>query len=68
MGETRPCETCKHPLTFGGIRNFRTGGQGGLGTFFFGQWAEASEELLPLAIWGCTTCGRIQLFLPTVTP
>jgi len=62
------CVACNHELTFAGVKSFRTGGSSGLTTFFFGQWAEASEDLLPLALYGCTGCGRIELFLPTAAP
>jgi len=66
---TKPCTACNKDLTFAGVRNFRTGGGGGIATFLLGSWAGASEELLPLAIYGCTSCGRVELFLPsTATP
>ena len=61
----KDCLACRLPLTFVGVREFRTGGSGGLTTFFLGEWAEISEDLLPLAIWGCTSCGRVELFLPS---
>jgi hypothetical protein len=52
-------------LKFVGVKSFRTGGSEGMTTAFFGSLAEASEELLPLAVYGCKGCGRIELFLPT---
>jgi len=64
----RRCVACNTDLTYAGTKNFRTGGSGGLTTFFLGQWAEASEDLLPLALYGCATCGRIELFLPSAAP
>lgn len=60
----KQCVSCKLTLTFAGVREFRTGGSGGIATFLLGQWAEASEDLLPLALYACTTCGRVELFLP----
>ena len=65
MSPPRVCPNCRSELTFAGNRDFRTGGGGGAATFWLGPWAGASEELLRLAIWGCTTCGKIELFLPT---
>ena len=62
------CVACGHELMFAGVKSFRTGGSSGLTTFFFSQWAEVSEELLPLALYGCTACGRIELFLPSAAP
>lgn len=69
MSDTpKRCVACSHDLKFAGIKEFRTGGSGGLTTFFLGQWAEASEDLLPLALYGCTSCGRIEFFLPSAAP
>lgn len=64
----KTCVACNQELTFAGTRDFRTGGSGGLTTFFLGQWAESSEDLLRFAIYACADCGRVELFLPDAAP
>jgi hypothetical protein len=61
---TKHCTTCNKALVYAGTKSFRTGGSSGLTTFFLGQWAQSDEDLLPLALYGCTACGRIEFFLP----
>ena len=60
----RNCAGCKHPLKFVGIRDLRTGGYGGLGTAVLGAVAGLSEDTLTVALYGCSACGRLEMFLP----
>ena len=50
--DVRSCAGRKHPLTYVGIRDFR------------GALAGASEDLLRVALYGCSSCGRLEMFLP----
>lgn len=60
----RPCVGCKHDLNFVGIRDFRTGGQGGILTAILGAFAEISERTLTVALYRCPACGRYEMFQP----
>ncbi len=66
--EDKTCAGCKHPLTFVGIRDIRTGGGSGLATAFLGAFVEADESLLRVALYGCAACGRLEMFLPPGSP
>ena len=67
MENEKCCAACKTDLTFVGIRDLRTGGHGGLATALLGAFAVQSEDLLRVSLWGCASCGRLELFLPPAT-
>jgi predicted RNA-binding Zn-ribbon protein involved in translation (DUF1610 family) len=41
---------------------FRVGGTGGGWKLIFGELAELGEEMLPLDVYLCPKCGRVELF------
>jgi hypothetical protein len=63
----RSCAACKTDLTYVGIRSFRTGGSDGITTALFQAFAEMGEDLLTVALYGCSSCGRLEMFLPPAT-
>jgi hypothetical protein len=63
VGETeaRRC-TCGTAMEFAEKANFRVGGTSGGWKLLFGEWAELGESMIPLNIYVCPQCGRIQLY------
>jgi len=45
-----------------GAAPFRIGGTSGGWKLVFGEWAELGEQMLPLNIYVCPNCGKIELF------
>jgi hypothetical protein len=43
---------------------FRTGGTTGGTNFFFSPWTELSEDVMPLEVLACATCGRVEMRVP----
>jgi len=56
------CPLCRAPLQALGQIPIRTGGKEGASAFFFGEWAELGERILPLDLYRCTRCGRLELY------
>jgi hypothetical protein len=40
---------------------FRTGGMKGIWQAFLGETAQLDEELLPVTVYLCPSCGRMEL-------
>jgi hypothetical protein len=62
LNEAKKCRTCDVEILFAGEAPFRTGGTSDGWKLLFGEWAELGEEMLPLYIYLCPKCGRIELF------
>jgi hypothetical protein len=45
-----------------GSISLRTGGTTGGWKFLFGAWAEMDEDLLPLDVYRCASCKRVEFF------
>jgi hypothetical protein len=45
-----------------GKASFRVGGTRGVWKLVVGEWAELGEGLLPLNLYVCPECGRIELY------
>ena len=58
------CLRCGTIMTSMGIEQFRTGGTSGGWKLLFGEWAEVSEDMLPLAVSACGHCGYVELRRP----
>jgi len=63
MSESKPkvC-TCGAVMQFAEKASFRIGGTSGGWKLLFGEWAELGENMIPLCIYVCPQCGRIELF------
>ncbi len=57
------CPRCGQPLEPLGVRTFRTGGTTGGWKLLFGEWAELGEEMLPLEVYACPACGKLEFYL-----
>jgi predicted RNA-binding Zn-ribbon protein involved in translation (DUF1610 family) len=60
--EVKKCHSCGVELQFAERVDFRVGGTGGGWKLLFGEWAELGESMIPLNIYVCPECGRIDLF------
>ena len=54
--------TCGAMMQFAEKASFRVGGTSGGWKLLFGEWAELGESMIPLNIYVCPQCGRIELF------
>jgi predicted RNA-binding Zn-ribbon protein involved in translation (DUF1610 family) len=62
MSETKKCPSCGGELQFAERADFRVGGTSGGWKLLFGELAEIGEGMIPLNIYVCPQCGRIELF------
>jgi predicted RNA-binding Zn-ribbon protein involved in translation (DUF1610 family) len=62
QGEVKKCISCGVELKFAERADFRVGGTSGGWKLLFGEWAEIGESMIPLNIYVCPKCGRIELF------
>jgi len=58
------CMRCNAPLYAMGIERFRVGGTSGGWKMLFGEWAELGEQMLPLEVFACTSCRKVELRVP----
>jgi hypothetical protein len=53
---------CGAAMEFAEKASFRVGGTSGAWKLLFGEWAELGESMIPLNIYVCPQCGKIELF------
>jgi hypothetical protein len=58
------CLRCGGVLTSMGVETFRTGGTSGGWKLLFGEMAELGEDMIPLEVFACGNCRRVELRLP----
>ena len=58
------CLRCGGSMNGMGVERFRVGGTSGGWKMVFGEWAELGEEMLPLDVYACTQCRRVELRVP----
>ena len=56
------CSSCALPSQSLGKLPLRIGGTSGSWHFLVGVWAEASERVLPLDVYRCPKCKRVEFF------
>ena len=61
---TDACLRCGGPMTSMGVEEFRVGGTSGGWKLLFGEWAEVGEDMLPLELFACSACHRVELRVP----
>lgn len=54
------CLRCSAELKRLGVEKFRIGGATGLVKLVFDEWAELGEDVLPLEVWVCPGCRRVE--------
>ena len=58
------CLRCGSPLHSMGVEAFRVGGTSGGWKLLFGELAEVGEQTLPLEVFACGSCRRVELRVP----
>jgi hypothetical protein len=56
------CHSCQLPMQSLGQVPIRTGGTSEGWFLFFGPLAEADEDVLPLNVYRCPSCKRVEFF------
>jgi len=62
LSECKKCKTCGVEMQFAGENAFRTGGTSGGWKFLFGGWAELDENVMPLLLYVCPKCGKVEFY------
>jgi predicted RNA-binding Zn-ribbon protein involved in translation (DUF1610 family) len=62
MSEVKKCPNCNGEMRFAGENSFRTGGTSGGWKLLFGEWAELGENMIPLLVYVCPNCGKVELY------
>jgi len=61
-GITRKCSSCGQNSQYVYTAKFRVGGTSGGMKLLFGEWAELGEEMIPMYVFVCPRCGKIELY------
>lgn len=64
VSEDARCLRCNAKLELLGPERFRCGGTSGGWKLIFGEWAELGEQMMPLEVWACPCCRRVELRVP----
>jgi len=56
------CPACKSEMDSLGQLPIRVGGTTGVRHLLLGNWADLKEGLLPLDVYRCGTCKRVEFF------
>ncbi len=62
MSETKKCPICGFEMQFAGENSFRIGGTSGGWKLLFGEWAELGENMIPLLVYVCPNCGKVEFY------
>lgn len=57
----RKCTYCGQNAQFVYTAKFRVGGTSGGAKLLLGEWAELGEEMIPMYVFVCPNCGKIEL-------
>ena len=61
-GNIRKCSACGQNAQFVYSAQFRVGGTSGGMQLLFGEWAELGESMIPMYVFVCPNCGKIELY------
>ena len=61
-GNIRKCSSCGQNAQYVYTAKFRVGGTSGGMKLLFGEWAELGEETIPMYVFVCPHCGKIELY------
>ena len=56
------CPVCKEEMRSLGQMPVRVGGTSGGWHLLFGEWADAGEGVLPLDVYRCGSCKRVEFY------
>ncbi len=60
-----PCRGCGGVMNLMGTEEFYVGGTSRVLPLFFGEWAASNQDSLPLELWVCASCRRVEMRVPT---
>jgi predicted RNA-binding Zn-ribbon protein involved in translation (DUF1610 family) len=58
----KKCSACGYAARYLYTAKFRIGGTSGGWKLLFGEWAELGEEMVPLNVYVCSNCGKVELY------
>ena len=61
-GNIRKCTFCGQNAQYIYTANFRIGGTSGGMKLLFGEWAELGESMIPMYVFICPNCAKIELY------
>ena len=61
-GNIRRCSYCGQNAQYVYTANFRVGGTSGGAKLFLGEWAELGEAMIPMYVFVCPNCAKIELY------
>jgi predicted RNA-binding Zn-ribbon protein involved in translation (DUF1610 family) len=61
-GNIRKCSYCGQNAQFVYTAQFRVGGTSGGAKLILGEWAELGESMVPMYVFVCPNCGKIELY------
>jgi hypothetical protein len=61
-GNIRKCSVCGQNAQFVYSAQFRVGGTSGGMKLLLGEWAELGESMIPMYVFVCPNCGKIELY------
>ncbi|RPF42695.1 hypothetical protein EDD75_1803 [Thermodesulfitimonas autotrophica] len=64
VSEDARCLRCNAKLELLGTEKFRCGGTSGGWKLIFGEWAELGEQMMPLEVWVCPRCRKVEFRVP----
>ncbi|MCW4009454.1 MAG: hypothetical protein NWF05_02390 [Candidatus Bathyarchaeota archaeon] len=60
--KTKRCSSCGAITVYVYSENLRVGGTSGGWKLLFGEWAEIGEQTMPVEVYICQRCGKIEFF------
>lgn len=61
-GKIRKCSYCGQDAQYVFTARFRSGGTSGGIKLLIGEWGELGEEMIPMYVFVCPNCAKIELF------
>jgi hypothetical protein len=61
-GNIRKCTFCGQDAQYVYTAKFRVGGTSGGMKLLLGEWAELGETMIPMYVFVCPNCGKIELY------
>jgi predicted RNA-binding Zn-ribbon protein involved in translation (DUF1610 family) len=58
----RKCTACGENAQYIYTAEFRIGGTSGGMKLIFGEWAELGESMIPMYVFVCPRCGKVELY------
>jgi predicted nucleic-acid-binding Zn-ribbon protein len=62
MTDNKKCSSCGNVAVYVYTASFRIGGTSGGWKLLLGEWAEIGENMIPMNVYVCQNCGKIELY------